>query len=618
MATKPKQISLAEVEELTRDKDYVPKAAGLKVGSKGADVERLQRYLGAFGYTDSESAVRTAFGVAVEKGAVPAPEHGRFDENTAQALKHFQKFNQLPVTGELDEATLKKMAQPRCGFPDTAEFTLEGRKWTTTALTYGYNELTPDLTPAQIRDAISQALGLWSAVTPLTFTEVPIGSNPDIVIRFVAGNHGDGSNFDGSGGVLAHAFFPPPNGGALAGDSHFDEAETWSVSLPPSGIDLVTVAAHEFGHALGLAHSTVAGALMAPFYSGAHRNLEADDIAGIRALYGSSGGWASLGGVITSNIAVGNNADGRLEIFARGTDNALWHQWQTAPNNGWSGWASLGGVITSDPVLGRNADGRLEVFARGTDNAVWHQWQTAPNNGWSGWASLGGVITSNIAVGNNADGRLEIFARGTDNALWHQWQTAPNNGWSGWASLGGVITSDPVLGRNADGRLEVFARGTDNAVWHQWQTAPNNGWSGWASLGGVITSNIAVGNNADGRLEIFARGTDNALWHQWQTAPNNGWSGWASLGGVITSDPELGRNADGRLEVFARGTDNAVWHQWQTAPNNGWSGWASLGGVITSNIAVGNNADGRFELFVRGSDQGVWHRWQVSPSNGWS
>ena len=42
------------------------------------------------------------------------------------------------------------------------------------------------------------------------------------------------------------------------------------------------------------------------------------------------------------------------------------------------------------PICGRNADGRLEVFARGTDNALWHIWQTAPNNGWSGWASLGG------------------------------------------------------------------------------------------------------------------------------------------------------------------------------------------------------------------------------------
>jgi len=608
------EISYDELQTLTKEKDYVPETAGLARGSQGADVDRLQRYLTMFGYV--ETPVRSDFGL--ERIEITPPKKGVFDAKTEEALKRFQEFNNLTPTGEMDEPTLELMSKPRCGFPDVGEFTLDGRRWPNTTLTFGYESFSPDLTQAQIRAAIRQALDLWAAVTPLRFNEVPMASNPDIVVRFVAGNHGDGSPFDGASGVLAHAFFPPPNGGSLAGDTHFDEAEAWSVNLPASGIDLVTVAAHEFGHALGLAHSTVSGALMAPFYNGPHRNLEADDIAGIRAIYGTGGGWASLGGIITSNIAATRNADGRLEFFARGTDNALWHRWQTAPNNGWAGWASMGGVITSDPVTAQNADGRLEIFVRGTDNAVWHRWQTAPSNGWSGWASLGGVITSNIATARNADGRMEIFARGTDNALWHRWQTAPGNGWAGWASLGGVITSDPVTAQNADGRLEVFVRGTDNAVWHRWQTAPSNGWSGWASLGGVITGNIATARNADGRLEIFARGTDNALWHRWQTAPNNGWSGWASLGGSITSDPIVVQNADGRLEIFVRGTDNAVWHRWQTAPSNGWSGWASLGGAINGNIASARNQDGRLELFVRGTDNAVWHRWQTAPNNGWS
>ena len=83
-------------------------------------------------------------------------------------------------------------------------------------------------------------------------------------------------------------------------------------------------------------------------------------------------------------LAVGSNQDGRLEVFARGTDLALWHIWQVAPNNGWSSWSSLGGVIDLLAV-GRNQDGRLEPLVRGTDLALWHIWQVAPNNGWSGW-----------------------------------------------------------------------------------------------------------------------------------------------------------------------------------------------------------------------------------------
>ena len=78
--------------------------------------------------------------------------------------------------------------------------------------------------------------------------------------------------------------------------------------------------------------------------------------------------------------------------------------------------------------VSNNADGRLEVFARGTDNALYHVWQTAPSNGWSGWAPMGGQIADLAAVNNNADGRLEVFVRGFANALWHVWQTAPSNG----------------------------------------------------------------------------------------------------------------------------------------------------------------------------------------------
>ena len=55
------------------------------------------------------------------------------------------------------------------------------------------------------------------------------------------------------------------------------------------GIDVMTVTAHELGHALGLGHSAVSGALMAPYYQGYDPNfsLSDDDRQAIQSLYGT-------------------------------------------------------------------------------------------------------------------------------------------------------------------------------------------------------------------------------------------------------------------------------------------------------------------------------------------
>lgn len=272
--------------------DYVPNRAGAAKGSKGVNVQRLQNYLMKFGYMESPKIAM--FGIQKTKPiAQPAPESlGTFDDQTEQALVKFQKYHGLEPTGELDEATLALTQTARCGNidtdPDIEEYVVQGNKWDTNNLRYGFENFTSDLSQSQIRAAFSTAFGYWSAVTPLTFTEVPNSEDPEIRIRFATGDHGDGSPFDGPGGTLAHQFYPPPNGGDIAGDGHFDDAETWSVNLPPSGTDLYTVAAHEIGHGLGLAHSTVRDALMYPYYGGPHRFLHQDDIDGIQTIYGAA------------------------------------------------------------------------------------------------------------------------------------------------------------------------------------------------------------------------------------------------------------------------------------------------------------------------------------------
>ncbi len=199
--------------------------------------------------------------------------------------------------------------------------------------------------------------------------------------------------------------------------------------------------------------------------------------------------------------AVGQSADGRLEVFVRGIDiergsslGTLHHRWQQTPGGHWSGWFAHGGNLLGDPVVAQNTEGRLELFAVVEDGLA-QKWQTAPNDGWSDWHFAGRPLTlpfsPYLAIGGNADGRLEVFGLAWDGhgqiGIYHLWQLQPSRGWSLVTLLDVLPVSTqgpvfPVVGPSADGRLELFviAEGT---VYHKWQMVANtvDGWSGWHS-----------------------------------------------------------------------------------------------------------------------------------------
>ncbi|RPJ24522.1 MAG: hypothetical protein EHM33_17545, partial [Chloroflexi bacterium] len=157
-------------------------------------------------------------------------------------------------------------------------------KWDSLAITYFFENGTDQLDGDVERDLIRRAFTLWSAQTPLTFTEASNRADADITVAWAVRDHNDGDPFDGPGDVLAHASFPNPYDNSQV-ILHFDDEERW-VDSETRNVDLLTVAAHEIGHTLGLAHSSDPNALMFASYSGPHRSLSDDDIAGIQAIYG--------------------------------------------------------------------------------------------------------------------------------------------------------------------------------------------------------------------------------------------------------------------------------------------------------------------------------------------
>ncbi|CAM8935324.1 unnamed protein product [Rhodiola kirilowii] len=269
--------------------EFIEKLRGCHKGEKNVtQLHKLKAYLNRFGYTCSKNHLHD----------------DDFDTSLEAAIKAYQLNYRLTPTGVLDKETVKQMMVPRCGFPDTVNRTVQlisGMTTTTkhpgslrTVSHYSFFPNRPrwplaqtnlrfaflPSVPNSARQPIFNAFGQWDAGSRFTFQYVTDVNQADLRVGFFNGNHGDGSAFDGPGGVLAHAFAP------TNGRMHFDATERWSRDPTPGAMHLETVAVHEIGHLLGLGHSQVPEAVMfSGIAAGVNKLLHEDDRAGVRALY---------------------------------------------------------------------------------------------------------------------------------------------------------------------------------------------------------------------------------------------------------------------------------------------------------------------------------------------
>lgn len=252
----------------------------------------------------------------------------------------------------------------------SSEYNL-GSKWSSSTVSYGYSNLfgslTSDMTNREIRDAINEALLVWSAVSPLRFIETsdPGGTindnshsveSPQIRIgaHYIDGN--SGSN------VLAHAYYP---GSGRGGDLHFDTGNTYN---RVNAEYFTETAAHEIGHAIGLDHANgdVSGgtcpspkpAIMDACIQGRYGEpgdayLLSDDISGVQAHYG-----AGLGYVLESSGALyvqGTQGNNRFDISVDGNN-------LTVSSEGFGSFTRSLTGITSITVYGRGGNDTFWVY----------------------------------------------------------------------------------------------------------------------------------------------------------------------------------------------------------------------------------------------------------------
>jgi hypothetical protein len=119
----------------------------------------------------------------------------------------------------------------------------------------------------------------------------------------------------------------------------------------------------------------------------------------------------------------------------------------------------------------RNADGRLEVFALGTDYSVFHAWQNSPGSGpWGGWDSLGDQSNiSNPTAVVDKSGNLDVFKLTQFNQVFVDQRRAGSGSWLlNEIALDPNNLADPWEGKVVPilvsrlGLVRVFIRGINN------------------------------------------------------------------------------------------------------------------------------------------------------------
>jgi len=172
-----------------------------------------------------------------------------------------------------------------------SDYAFEGPKWSSQVVTWSFAAAGGSFSGAigtAYEDTIRAAVARWAQVANLTFKEIS-DRTPGVDVRvgwgIFSGNQVGETDYTYLNG--AAQTFRPGTTVRLEDPSSRPIGAASNSTYQGTSTTLYEVTLHEFGHALGLDHSTDPNATMYPVVGPANANLDASDIAGIQSLYGA-------------------------------------------------------------------------------------------------------------------------------------------------------------------------------------------------------------------------------------------------------------------------------------------------------------------------------------------
>jgi hypothetical protein len=383
-----------------------------------------------------------------------------------------------------------------------------------------------------------------------------VAVNPSTTITVVGGN-------EGSGNHTQNLVAEDPNGSSAVGSAPW--GQTISGYVAPVGL----------GSSASPPVSLV-GHLSNDSYDAFARGTNGT----LQQWHWAAGAWGAPtshgGSMMSSPSAVNISGDG-MDVFYQGTNKDLWHSWEVGGT--WHGPQDLGmGPLGGPPRAVGQPDGTVDVFWKGTTNALWSAHYDPSAQAWSGPTNFGGAMSSDPSPVLSGTGIIDVFWMGTDKNLWEKrdlggaWQANWN---MGMGPLGGP----PMGAGQSDGTLDVFWRGTNNFLYSAHMDGSTGNWSSFINHGGALSSDPYPVTTQLGTVDVFYTGASNNLYHFW--AVSGTWYGPQSLGfGPLGSPPAAASPGDGNVMVGWKGTSGPLWTGayhvsggWDTSP-------VSAGGAI--------------------------------------